>query len=351
MSPLDDLPADQRAVLQLVLRQGRSYADIATALRLDEDAVRGRAHQGLDALGPATAVSPAARAAAADWLLGQQDDAAAAATEADLAADADARAWTAALRDRLAPLAARELTAVPEPSAFAAADPAPALAAGAAVAAAPVASPAAAAAAAEAEAVAGEQGGSGDDRRDPSPTRPRTSRRGGAFLLGVVGLLAVVVLIVALTRSGGSDSGTQATTTPTMTGASSGGQNAGKILAQVNLRPPHGAPNRKALGVVQLALVNGHQSLTAIAQGLKVTKGSSWGIWAEGGPGGRRWLGPFSQGDAQGRVYAQGRLEPDMDVMRYRRLVISRDAAKTPPASQGTVYLTGAIKAPKQQGG
>ncbi|HSD78812.1 MAG TPA: hypothetical protein VLA98_15460, partial [Solirubrobacteraceae bacterium] len=81
------------------------------------------------------------------------------------------------------------------------------------------------------------------------------------------------------------------------------------------------------------------------------TKGSSWGIWAEGGPDGRRWLGPFSQGDQQGRIYAQGRLEPDMDIQAYRRLVVTRDSAKTPPKTRGKVFLAGTIPPPRQQGG
>jgi hypothetical protein len=351
MPGLDDLPADQRAVLQLLLRRRRSYADIAAALRLDEDAVRRRAHQALDALGPATAKAPAARAAAADWLLGQQDGDEAAATEADLADDDDARAWTATLREQLAPLAAHELPAPPAPGGDGRIgdprDAASALAAGAAVAAAPLASPAAGAAAATAD----EQGAAGHEEHLPSPARPRSSRRGGAILLGALGLVAVIVLVVVLTRGGGDSPSSQAQTTPTTTGASSGGQGAGRVLAQVNLKPPKGAPDAKALGVVQIALVNGHQSLTAVAQGLKVTKGSAWGIWAEGGPAANRWLGPFSQGDAQGRVYAQGRLEPGMDILRYKRLVVSRDAPATPPKKQGQVYLVGTIAAAKQQGG
>ena len=43
MTALAQLPADQQAVLDLVLRRGRSYAGIARALRLDVDAVRARA--------------------------------------------------------------------------------------------------------------------------------------------------------------------------------------------------------------------------------------------------------------------------------------------------------------------
>ena len=52
MASTDDLPADQRAALQLLLKQGRSYEDIAGMLRIDPSAVRERARSALDALGP-----------------------------------------------------------------------------------------------------------------------------------------------------------------------------------------------------------------------------------------------------------------------------------------------------------
>src|SRR5205807_611635 len=45
---LDSLPADQRAVLQLVLQRGRSYDDIAALLSIDRAAVRQRALGALD---------------------------------------------------------------------------------------------------------------------------------------------------------------------------------------------------------------------------------------------------------------------------------------------------------------
>ena len=50
--PLDALAPDQRAVVQLVLQRGRSYAQIAELLKISEDAVRARAHAGLIALAP-----------------------------------------------------------------------------------------------------------------------------------------------------------------------------------------------------------------------------------------------------------------------------------------------------------
>lgn len=62
MSRLDDLPPDQRAVLLLLVQQGKSHAEIAKMLGIPESAVRERAHAGLEALAgtsPATS-KPAA---------------------------------------------------------------------------------------------------------------------------------------------------------------------------------------------------------------------------------------------------------------------------------------------------
>ncbi len=69
---LDALAPDQRAVVQLVLQQERSYEDLAGLLGITADAVRERAHRGLDRLAPTEGVSDDERAAVADYLLGQQ---------------------------------------------------------------------------------------------------------------------------------------------------------------------------------------------------------------------------------------------------------------------------------------
>ncbi|HEY7952038.1 MAG TPA: sigma factor-like helix-turn-helix DNA-binding protein [Solirubrobacteraceae bacterium] len=63
MSRLDDLPPDQRAVLLLLVQQGKSHAEIADMLGIPESAVRERAHAGLEALaGAPVATKPPARA-------------------------------------------------------------------------------------------------------------------------------------------------------------------------------------------------------------------------------------------------------------------------------------------------
>ena len=103
MTPLDTLAPDQRAVLELVLRQGRSYGELSELLGIPEREVRARADAGLRALAgePAPGVDSGR---IADWLLGQQPDADAERTRTAVARSEDARAWAATAADRLGEL-------------------------------------------------------------------------------------------------------------------------------------------------------------------------------------------------------------------------------------------------------
>src|SRR5207302_9158658 len=71
MASIDNLPPDQRAVLQMVLGRGRGYDEIAKMLQIDRADVRQRALEALDALGPGARVPAERRALITDYLLGQ----------------------------------------------------------------------------------------------------------------------------------------------------------------------------------------------------------------------------------------------------------------------------------------
>lgn len=108
------LPADQQAVLDLLLRRGRSYAGIAGALRLDVDAVRTRARSAVANLtAPAPAVPEDRRAQITDWLLGQADPATADTTRSYLVATPSARAWARSAADSLGGGASERLATLP----------------------------------------------------------------------------------------------------------------------------------------------------------------------------------------------------------------------------------------------
>src|ERR1700710_644683 len=106
MASLDSLTDGQRAILQLLLRQGKSYDDLATLLKSELDAVRARARGAVRELGPETTeVSETHRDEIADYLLGQQTASQRAATREFLEGSAPGRAWARSVGSALTPLA------------------------------------------------------------------------------------------------------------------------------------------------------------------------------------------------------------------------------------------------------
>ena len=103
MATLDRLDPTHRAILELVLKRGRSYAQLGPLLTLSEERVRVLAHEALGALAPITAarVEPDWHAALADYVLGQQSERAAAATRLHLTDSEASRAWVLSLVDSL----------------------------------------------------------------------------------------------------------------------------------------------------------------------------------------------------------------------------------------------------------
>src|SRR3954451_20899893 len=103
MARFDDLPADQKAVLQLVLRQGRTYAEIGGLLKISEAAVQNRALTALDAIGPSgvEGLDEERQDEIGDYLLGQQSASERAATRSYLEASQAARDWARAVASEL----------------------------------------------------------------------------------------------------------------------------------------------------------------------------------------------------------------------------------------------------------
>lgn len=254
MASLDTLTPDQRAVLDLVLRRGRSYDDIAQLLAIDRAGVRARALAAFDSIGPETGISPESRALITDYLLGQLPERVAEQTRERLAESPYDRAWARVVASQLEPLAAQPLPEIPDGSrarvaaAFDAATATETAGSGA-----------------EPAAASGRPGRPRDSarRRPPRLSDRPSSRRGGAIMLGagVLVVVVVVVVLVALLGNGSSNkhSSTQAASTPahtatTGTGTSATGTTAttgqAKIVAQVNLNPPGGGAATKGVGLV-----------------------------------------------------------------------------------------------------
>lgn len=116
MTDFKQLPPDQQAVISLLVRQGRSYAQVAALLAIDESAVRSRAHQALAGLGdgpPPTDVSEDDVALVSDYVLGQLEESERIAALALLMDSASASSWGRGLASQLEPLATVALPQVP----------------------------------------------------------------------------------------------------------------------------------------------------------------------------------------------------------------------------------------------
>src|SRR5690349_8524188 len=116
MTPLALLAPDQRAVLELVLRQGRSYGELSELLGIPEREVRDRAEAALRALAGDPGDSAVDTGRITDWLLGQQSDRAAAATAERVGSSEPARAWASAVAERLREIGGERVPAVPDGS-------------------------------------------------------------------------------------------------------------------------------------------------------------------------------------------------------------------------------------------
>src|SRR5204863_6456614 len=103
MATFDQLAADQRAIIEIVLKQARSYDAIAGMLDLPPARVRELARDALTELAPFTAdfVDPQWRGQLADYVLGQQTGPEAQATRGHLKRSEPARIWAYSLLDAL----------------------------------------------------------------------------------------------------------------------------------------------------------------------------------------------------------------------------------------------------------
>jgi hypothetical protein len=103
MATFDQLAADQRAIIELVLRQGRGYDEIGEMLDSPAARVRELARDALGELAPFTAefVDPQWRGQLADYVLGQQPGPEAQATRGHLRRSEPARIWAYSLLDAL----------------------------------------------------------------------------------------------------------------------------------------------------------------------------------------------------------------------------------------------------------
>jgi hypothetical protein len=345
MASLDNLPADQRAVLELVLKRGRTYDEIARMLSIDRAGVRERALSAFDAIGPQTRVPPERRALITDYLLGQLPSKISDDTRERLAQSASERAWARVIASELEPIAASPLPEIPTEGAR---DPEPAVASAAA------AEPVAAAAAEPSPAPADASAGQSQPRG--LAARP-SSRRGGIILLSLGALVVVAaVVVIALLSGGGSkknatttaSASTSTSSTPTTsstpsTSTSTTAANGAKLVAQINLTAPTSAAAKKPVGVA-LVLKQGKNTGVAIrAQNLPANgKHDAYAVWLYKSAKDNHILGFVNPAvGSDGVLQAESALPSNAG--HFSQLLITKETQQSPKAP-GTIVLQGTLK-------
>jgi hypothetical protein len=395
MAPLDSLPADQRAVLQLVLQRGRTYDDIAKLLSIDRGAVRQRALSALDTLGPETELPADQRADITDYLLGQLPAGAAEQTRDRLADSAPERAWARVIAGELADISKDPLPEIPaaggrseatEPTPMPTTDPAateaevteaeatgaratePRAIEGAGVAAAGAAAatgpsePSQSAASRVTRALRGDKAepaedGDGTAAGGPAASERAISRRGGAILLGVVAVVVIVVVVILATSGGGSKHPTTAattpptTTTPAATTGTTGTATTGttgtgttttptQVIGQINLTAP--TAGTKTTGIAEVLKQGATDGIAIVAQNVPAnTKSDAYAVWLYNSPSDAHLLGFVNPGvTSTGRLSTAGPLPSNAS--HYKTLIVTRETQASPKAP-GTIILQGTL--------
>ena len=117
MATFDQLSPEQRAIVELVLQQGKTYSELAEMLGMPESRVRELARDALVELAPVSVRGVEAdwRGQLADYVLGQQSGPEATATKGHLRRSEAARSWARSLLDSLEQLYANgSVPAIPE---------------------------------------------------------------------------------------------------------------------------------------------------------------------------------------------------------------------------------------------
>jgi hypothetical protein len=368
--PLDALAPDQRAVVQLVLQRGRSYAEIAELLKIFEDAVRARAHAGLSALAPELELPADKVAQVADYLLNQQNGRPRQATRRLLRQSNGARAWATAVRAELEDVAG-SLPEIPAPAGAAAtgrkavpsgAEAGPSAGKPAPAEAVPSGAEEASTRGKPAPTGGKPAGAAATGSEEMPPPRPRplrdaprrqapaaaggtataaaSSRVGGAVLIGGVVLALVALLLWIFVFTGDDKEPAGAAASPTATPSATP-----QAVGQIELK---GTGGSRATGLMRLFASQGQLAFTI--EGAKVPQSrdnEAYAVWFVNPGGGAQRLGYAPPVTEDGRLGTTGPREEDLSkfpewLARYRQVVVSRDrsqSAKRP----GPIVLRGTL--------
>jgi Anti-sigma-K factor rskA/Sigma-70, region 4 len=319
MASYDQLSAQQRAIVDLILKRGQSYDQLADTLGMPENRVRELARDALTSLAPvsAAAVDDGWRAQIADYLLGQQAAPEAASTRGHLRRSETARAWSGSVLDSLEHLYPKgELPTIPsgdsapEPKAKAEKPP--------------------------------------KERKPSTPRAPLTPeaaaivrrRRIAGVAAGAVALLFILLVWpVGLLTGGGDDSA------DAVGGPCGEGSNAGSV-GQVVLEPVKRGAN--AAAVAQVTNTGGKCEVRIVAKLPRTRDGQAYEVWLANSPEDARSLGAQVT-DKSGNF--AGAAPFPANYKSYRYLEITREKVDRNAANSGNPIVRAETAAIRQQQG
>jgi hypothetical protein len=358
MASLEDLPADQRAVLQMVLQRGRSYDEIANLLSIDRSAVRQRALDACDALTPDGIEPGPEQALVTDYLLSQLPEPVAEQVYIYLQAADDDRAWAEAIADRLDSLTSKPLPEVPVAAPLRSDEPAvvddPYLRPYEEHAPEPPPPRSARRQPPPAPPTAESRAAARTERARARPPGPR--RRKGMLIAGLslaTAILAVgVVVLVANSGSSppkpqrsythtGPTGETATTQTNTTTSGTTTTNTGPQMLAALNLTSPVGAT--QTLGVAQVVRDDGVVGIVIDATGVPANSAhNAYGVWLYNSTTSNKFVGfdPNLVGKDE-KLAIEGTLPTDAP--DFKRLEITLETQQH-PKTPGEVVLSGAFR-------
>jgi hypothetical protein len=321
MATLDQLPAEQRAIIELVLQRGQSYDELSEMLGMPATRVRELARDALYELSPRTAerVDEDWRAQLSDYLLGQQSGPEAIATRGHLKRSEPARTWALSLMDSLDGLYANGTQPV----------------------------------------IPDEDGGATETRerpkrreraqeqaeekperkRDKAPPSARTVVLRRRILAAVAGLALVGILVFVVIKpfGGDDDDGGEP--------AQANEANQTLVLHQALLRAQRG---EEGAGIAVIGRTQGQLAIQVTGSSLRPTnRNQAYAVWLYNSREESR-LVAAQVTDEQGRFVAVGPV-PD-DYTKYRNIDVSRQNIRGRTTHSGDSVLRGRIQAiPEEQ--
>ena len=281
MATFDQLSDEQRAIVELVLQQGKSYDELSNMLGMPEARVRELARDALVELAPLSArgVEEDWRGQLADYVLGQQAGPEATATRGHLRRSEAARSWTRSLLDSLEQLYPDgDVPAIPEGERGRGAG----LRRGAAAGAAP---------------------GEARGPRTLTPEAAAAVRRRRLVTAGGVALLILLAVLVwpVGVLTGGDDEGSQADS-GSDTQQAAGGEGGGQAAISTERR-----------GTAIIAEQQDKTQILVTASGLEPsTENSAYQVWLYNSDQDRKSLGATVT-DQQGNLQAGAELPADFE--------------------------------------